>query len=193
MGIEFTEIWDYLQSSSENPIRQRINKIIEICKNNMPDPRWDKLYEFEWDTIVEQFESFFTRQIEEIKKAQINGLYFGITTVSLINDENSFALEIGGTNKCNFEDKEFNWIHDLNWRGNAIISNALYQIYKYANEENGLGNDIEWPFCLAVSVFGVSEMMKRVEAYKLIENRINIVVGFHDGDMLLLNGINQES
>ena len=193
MKVDSIKIWNYIQSESEDSIKDRILKILEMCKTSFPDERWEKLYEFDWNTITEQFKLFFDKEIEDIISKRISGLYFGITTVILTNGDSSFALEAGGTSRCNFNDKEFNWIFNLEWRGTPLICDALYQIYKYANIENGLGNDIEWPFGLAISIFGIDAMMKQYEQSKRLENKINIVVGFHDGDMMLLKGINQET
>jgi hypothetical protein len=66
----------------------------------------------------------------------------------------------------------------------------LYEVYRIANRENGLGNDLEWPMGLSMAILGVNEMIRAIEK-SIPDKAVGVVAGFHDGDMLQLRGIHE--
>jgi hypothetical protein len=190
MEINIDKIWEILNHEDEDYLIE-IKKIIKICEESYPNDYWKELYDVSWNSIVEQLDSCFSPQVDEIINNDIVGLYFGITTVALTNGDSSFALEIGGTKKYDSTDLQYKWIFDLSWKGTYLICDAFYQIYLLANQKDGLGNNIEWPFGLAIVKYGISTLIKRYEKMNIFKNKIGIVVGFHDGDMIKIRGINE--
>jgi len=166
------------------------NKIIDICKYSYKHNDWNDIQNIDYSSVVDDFIRCITPDLKHIKK-NVNGLYFGVTTIGLNNGDDSFVIEFGGTNNYDKNDIDCNWVFKLNWRSNNyLFSNALYEVYKIANRENGLGNDIEWPIGLSISIIGINEVIRIIEK-KLKNKTIGVIAGFHDGDMLKLKGINE--
>jgi hypothetical protein len=192
LNIDSHLVWNSIIEIVNNniPFVEGNNKIINICKNSYKHNDWNDIQNIDYSSIPNDFIKCISSDLKYIKN-NVNGLYFGITTVQLNNGDFSFAIEMGGTNKYDKNDDEFNWIFQLNWRSkNYLFSNKLYEVYKIANREDGLGNDAEWPLGLSISIIGINEMIRKIE--KRIKNKIiGVATGFHDGDMLKIRGINE--
>ncbi len=81
MNIDCEKIWKELQADTSSSVPEGIVNVIKICKESMPDSRWDRLNDLDFDTVVEEFEEGFILQLNDIKSLGIRGLYFGITFV----------------------------------------------------------------------------------------------------------------
>jgi hypothetical protein len=88
------------------------------------------------------------------------------------------------------DDEELSWL----WNGerhypdNAYAHSAsLRSIYEIGyGGDSGLGNDAEWPLCLAFGAFAVRSLL-RGQSRRLVAStapRIGVAVGFNDGDVL---------
>jgi hypothetical protein len=192
MNIDSDLIWDSIIEIVNDNISfiEGNNRIIDICKKSYKHNDWNDIQNIDYSSVVNDFIKCIKPDLKHIEN-NINGLYFGVTNIELNNGEPSFAIEFGGTNNYDKDDKDFIWANKLNWRSNNyLFSNPLYEIYRIANRENGLGNDIEWSMGLSVSVIGINEMIRIIE--KSIKNKIiGVIAGFHDGDILKLRGINE--
>ena len=99
-------------------------------------------------------------------------------------------MYVGATAKYDADDKEFSWL----WKGERHYpedayahSSSLRSIYEIAyGADGGLGNDAEWPLCLAFGAFAVRSLL-RGQSTRLVASsapRIGVVIGFDSGDML---------
>jgi hypothetical protein len=192
MNIDSSLVWKSIIEMVNDDISfiEGNNKIIDICRNSYNHNDWNDIQNIDYSSVVNDFIQCITPDLKHIEN-NINGLYFGVTNVELNNGDFSFAIEYGGTNNYDENDKDCNWSDKLNWySAHYLFSNPLYEVYRIANKEDGLGNDIEWPMGLSISIMGINEMIRIIE--KSIKNKtIGVVAGFHDGDMLKLRGINE--
>ena len=194
MKIDFDLVWNSILEIIKRNITfvEGNNRIIDICKNSYIHEDWNDIQNIDYSKIPSDFIQCVLPDLDYIQN-NINGLYFGITTVQLDNGKLSFAIEIGGTSKYDPNDTEYDWVYELNWySNNYLFSNALSEVYEIANRENGLGNNAEWPLGLSISIVGINEMIRKIEG--TVKNKvIGVVAGFHDGDMLKIKGINESS
>lgn len=192
MKIDSDLVWKNIIEITNNDISfiEGNNIIINICKNSHNHNDWNDIQKIDYTPVVNDFIQCITPELKYIEE-NINGLYFGVTTIVLDNGEPTFVIAFGGTNSYDKNDDNCYWVEKLNWYSNYyLFSNPLYEVYRIANKENGLGNDIEWPMGLSISIIGINEMIRKIE--KSIKNKhIGVIAGFHDGDMLKLRGINE--
>ncbi len=191
MNIDYTAIWKLISDQVKTiSFETNIKRIINLCETSFPSKLWKDVYTFHWNETVGQLSEDFEKEIDTIINRKLNGLYFGITTIELEKSGECFVLELGGTNNYDPNDPEYKWVYSLEWYSNQYLTcDALYEIKQNAIIENGLGNDLEWPLGLAVAVLGISELIKRYED-RFIQ-KIGVVSGFHDGDMMKIKGFNE--
>jgi hypothetical protein len=195
----FNLVADSIIESIKNdiPFVEGNNKIINICKNSYKHNDWNDIQNIDYSSVPNDFFQCILPDLDYIEN-NINGLSFLITTPILDNGEPSFVIECGGTDKYEKNDNkigwdsELKWLRQINWSSSYyLFSNALYEMYKIANRENGLGNEAEYPLGLSISVIGINEMIRMIEKTIIKDKIIGVVAGFHDGDLLKLRGINE--
>ncbi len=170
-----------------------INTIIEFGRKNISSSDWDEIRKVNHQQIMDDFDNSFKMLIEKIKVNEINGLYFGFTTISLDGtiQNGSYLVEIGGTNKCIINDQNYEWAFDCEWYPSEIefYSSEFDILYKIISKENGLRNNAEYGIGLAFTVVLINSLIRKYE--NSIKRKIGVVAGFHDGDMIKLKGFNE--
>ncbi len=107
-------------------------------------------------------------------------------------------MYVGAMSQYAPDDEEFGWL----WKGERHYpkdayahSSSLRSIYEIGYSGGGrLGNNAEWPLCLAFGAFATRSLL-RSQSTQLVAStapRIGVVVGFDGGDMLRIEELKRK-
>ena len=73
-------------------------------------------------------------------------------------------------------------------------SSILARIYRTAYRKNGLGNNAEYPLCLAYGALAVRELLRQLEPDLILQSSksLGIAVGFDSGDFVLVGKLDKQ-
>ena len=199
MGLKHSAIFAKIQElvASDNSVSACMGEIISICSRDVPHADWSRLSALDYDRDVASLASWiggvFQRQPAPFP---IQGLWFGLCNPT--EDGKVWAdVYVGSVAQYAADDEELSWI----WKGERHYpddayahSASLRSIYEigYA-ADGGLGNDAEWPLCLAFGAFAARSLL-RGQSTRLVAStapRIGVAVGFDSGDMLKIGELTE--
>ena len=183
MGIKEMEsviknLWDYLNNYDRSvPFEVHIDKIIKMAKGSDDDPDWNEVEDINWETTVKTFKNQIEDNLPFIRKNKLKALYFGISNFAE-SETNTVhcCIEMGGSRQPNLE--RIDWYSEKD-----IYCESLDKIYRISNREDGLGNDLEYPVCLGITVIGIQQALSILINEKQLKP-VYIEAGFHDGDLV---------
>ena len=85
--------------------------------------------------------------------------------------------------------EEWDWNPGWFPEDGGAASSALHQIYQiaYAEDSDGLGNEAEYPLCLAYGCLAIREVAQKLNKNLLGKAKDRVVfVGFDSGDMMCI-------
>jgi hypothetical protein len=190
MSLDFSTIFAKIQElvASDLSPGASMREIIIICSRDVPHADWARLSAIDYDGDV----AFLAPWIAGVFKREpapfpIQGLWFGLNNPT----ENGKVLAdmyVGSVAGYVPDDEEMSWV----WKSKRHYpedsyahSTSLRRIYEIAYG-GSLGNDAEWPLCLAFAAFAVRSLL-RGQTTNLVASaalKIGVVVGFDSGDML---------
>jgi hypothetical protein len=169
-----------------------MGEIISICSRDVPHGDWSRLaaldYEGDVVSLIPWIPRVFARQPAPFP---IQGLWFGLCN-PCADDKVWADMYVGSMSEYEPEDEELGWL----WTGRRHYpedayaeSASLRSIYEIGyDRDGGLGNNAEWPLCLAFSAFAIRSLLRGqgTPLFASSAPRIGVVVGFDSGDMLKL-------
>ena len=175
-----------------------MGEIISICSHDVPHADWSRLSALNYDGDVASLTSWipgvFGRQPAPFP---IQGLWIGLCNPCA--DSKVWAdMYVGSVAQYAPDDEELNWLWKAGRRHypeDAYAHSAsLRSIYEIAyGRDGGLGNDAEWPLCLAFGAFTVRSLLQG-QSTRLVAStapRIGVAVGFDSGDMMKLGELTE--
>ena len=192
MGLRHSDILAKTQQlvASDSSVHAWMGEIIAICLRDVPHADWSRLLALDYDGDVGSLTSWIGGVFSRMPAPfPIQGLWFGLCNPT--EDGKVWAdMYVGALAQYTAEDEELSWL----WKGKRHYpedayahSVSLRRIYEVAYSGNGgLGNDAEWPLCLAFGAFAVRSLL-RGQSTRLVGSsapRIGVAVGFDGGDML---------
>jgi len=190
MSLNFSAIFAKIQElvASERSPSACMSEIISICSRDVPHADWARLSALDYDGDVASLTSWIAGVFErEPAPFPIQGLWFGLNNPSE-NRKIWADMYVGSVAEYAPDDEELSWI----WKSKRHYpedsyahSSSLRSIYEIAYG-GSLGNDAEWPLCLAFAAFAVRSLL-RGQTTELVAStapRIGVAVGFDSGDML---------
>ena len=199
MGLKHSAIFAKIQElvASDNSVSACMGEIISICSRDVPHADWSRLSALDYDRDVASLASWiggvFQRQPAPFP---IQGLWFGLCNPT--EDGKVWAdVYVGSVAQYAADDEELSWI----WKGERHYpddayahSASLRSIYEISYAaDGGLGNDAEWPLCLAFGAFAARSLL-RGQSTRLVAStapRIGVAVGFDSGDMLKIGELTE--
>ena len=199
MGIKYSEVFAKIRKlvASERSVSDSMDEVVSICARDVPHSDWRRLAALDYEGDVTLLASW----IETVFKKQpapfaIRGLWFGLYNPS--DGVKAWAdMYVDSMAQYDPDDEELSWL----WTGvrqntaNADAHSAcLRNIYEIGyTGASGLGNDAEWPLCLAFAAFAVRALL-RGQSTRLVAStasRIGVAVGFDSGDMLKIGELTE--
>jgi hypothetical protein len=192
----FAKIQDLVKS--DRLVSACMSEIITMCSRDIPHGDWPRFSALDYDGDIASLASWVEGVFEKRPAPfPIQGLWFGLCNLS--EDGEVWAdIYVGSSAQYAADDEEMSWL----WKGKRHYpedayadSTSLRSIYRIGYERTGgLGNDAEWPLCLAFGAFAVRSLL-RGKTTRLVAStapRIGVAVGFDSGDMLKVGELTDE-
>jgi len=194
MSLNYSALFAKIQElvATDRAVSVCMKEIITICSQDVPHSDWSRLSALDYDGDVASLSSWITGVFQrQPAPFPIQGLWIGLCNPS--QDGKVWAdMYVGSVAQYAPDDQELSWL----WKGERHYpedayahSASLRSIYQIGYDDgSGLGNNAEWPLCLAFAAFAVRSLL-RDKTKGLVAStapRIGVAVGFDGGDMLKL-------
>ena len=175
--------------ASNRSIRESMDRIIAKCSAGHPHKDWAKLGSIRYENL-----SALQRWIEtpfrlEPSMKKLAGLWFGLFN-PICNDEAVAELYICGSKRFKPNPNDNSWAVGPDWwpENRYAKSSVLARIYKIAYRSRGLGNDAEYPLCLAYGSLSVRELLRSIDPSLILGKSpsLGVAVGFDSGDFVIV-------
>jgi hypothetical protein len=175
-----------------------MKEIVAICEKNLPHKDWQRFARIDFDSDVTRLHKWIPRVYKREPPPFLTlGLYFGLCNPGTLNEYGepgrvSADMYIGMLGQYQRSDPKFKWLWgDLRHYPDSgyARSTALRSIYRiaYADEDDGLGNEAEFPLCLAFGALAVRSILRN----ERVEHPVGVVVGFEEGDCLRIGELTE--
>lgn len=183
-------------SRTRSTTGRRMQAIIDWCASCEPHPDWSLFRSIPFDDDVAALLPWFTRTVKNERPIRpLRAIWVGITHPILKDDPDhpvrSADMYFTGCPEFDGDDGECAWAEKPHYvpAGSFAESRAMERMYRtaYAASES-LGNDAEYPLCLAYAVFAVLELLPRSDLAVVMRGveKTGVAVGFDGGDALVL-------
>jgi hypothetical protein len=194
MAIDLATMYGWIvrELAEDRGIRESMERLIAQCASQNPHPQWQRLEALPFED-TSAFRDWIERPFRfDPPPEPLAGLWFGLFNPvyegTVVAD-----LYVCGSNRFepNLEDND--WAVGPDWWPEHRYANSsvLASVYKIAYERGGLGNDAEYPLCLAYAGLVVRDLLKSEVARVILESagRVGVAVGFDSGDFVLLGRV----
>jgi hypothetical protein len=172
---------------SKRSLRDSMDRIISKGAKENHHKDWDKLQRLAYedlDDLRDWIEKPFRLDSSSVKLA---GLWFGL--FNPIYKRNPVAdIYVCGSTQFDSTPDDNSWAVDPDWcpEHRYAKSAILAKIYKIAYGKGGLGNDAEYPLCLAYGCLAVRDLIQIMDPklFLGLSSTLGIAVGFDSGDFI---------
>jgi hypothetical protein len=201
MGLNHSAVWSKIQElvGTSQPTGKCMSEVIGVCVNGVPHADWSRLAAIDYDTDVVSLQSWIPDIIKKTPAPfAIQGLWIGLNNPC--ESKKVWAdMYVEALSLYDSKDEELEWL----WKGGSkhypddayAHSASLKNIYQIAyGSKEGLGNNAEWPLCLAFAAFAVRSLLN-AQTPKLVGSnakKIGVAVGFDSGDMLKIGELTED-
>jgi hypothetical protein len=182
---------------SECSVAAGLAQVIEHCAREHQHPAWARLRALEWESELSHLERWLTHVLRtDPPPPAITGWWFGLFN-PVRDGADSADLYVAGNP---YDAKNGDWACGPRWfpEGRYAHSKVLADLYALAYAGTGpdswLGNDAEYPLCLAYAALSVRTLAQRLDRSLLLggaEERV-LVVGFDSGDSMVIGRLRAE-
>ncbi|MFY0562692.1 hypothetical protein ACN28E_02515 [Archangium lansingense] len=172
-------------------VAEGMAQVIEHCARERPHPDWARLRAQEWEAESSQLKHWLTHVLRtEPPPATITGWWFGLFN-PVRDGEPSTDLYVAG-NPYDAEDGDWpcgpRWFPEGRYAHSKVLADIHALAYAGTNPESGLGNDAEYPLCLAYAALSVRTLAQRLDSKLLLGEAKErfLVVGFDSGDSMVI-------
>jgi hypothetical protein len=193
MGLDHAAVFAKIQKCvvSQQSVSTCMEEVIAICERGLPHADWSRLSAIEFDSDVATLNSWIGSVFEKNPAPfPIQGIWVGLCNPRDTMKITRADMYIASMAEYDADDEELGWLWCKNrhYPEDAFShSTSLKSIYEIAyGEDGGLGNDAEWPLCLAFGSLAVRTLLRGQSTQLVASNakKIGVVVGFDSGDML---------
>ena len=178
-----------------HPVAESLECVIAECENAEPHSDWNDLRNVE----IEDSKIFGKRVKSWFRnkklKTQINGLWFGIYNPA--NGRWPIAdFRITGCSDFAPNKNDNSWAAETRtWSPeDRAYSPVLENYYKIAYRDGGLGNNAEYPLCLAYTAFAIRDLFMTSKPSIFLRNSrsVGVAVGFDSGDFIVIGTLTED-
>lgn len=175
---------------SDLPVAEGLLRIIHFCEGARPHPDWFALRALDVEGDLRLLQRWLETVMQTMPPpAPITGLWFGLFNPVAQGRVTADVHLIGATYDATDPDWLFRqrWGEDTPDSGSAVLD-AIYQIAYGC--EGGLGNDAEYPLCLAYAALVVRHLARIMGPMLLGDAAQRVLnVGFDSGDFLCIGAV----
>ncbi|TSC25924.1 hypothetical protein [Corallococcus sp. Z5C101001] len=187
-GELFAEIERVVKS--ELPVEEGLLRIIQYCATAHPHPNWAALRTLNAAGDLRQLQQWLETIMRTMPPpAPITGLWFGLFNPTM-EDRVTADLHLIG---APYDAMDSQWLFRQRWGkgtpyASSTVLDSIYQV-AYGNED-GLGNDAEYPLALAYAALAVRHLAQLIGPTILGDAAQRVLhVGFDSGDFLCIGAI----
>jgi hypothetical protein len=181
--------------ASRRSLRESMDRVIAKCSKGHPHHDWEKLralpYE-DLDDLREWIEKPF--RLEPSKK-KLKGLWFGLFNPVYERDPVA-DIYVCGSTRFDPSPVDNSWAVGPDWwpENRYARSSVLARVYKIAYRKDGLGNNADYPLCLAYGGLSVRELLRACEPSMILgsSGSLGVAVGFDSGDFVLVGEMTRQ-
>ena len=170
-------------------VQDAMNEIISICQSMRPHQDWRRLAALPFAREVEQKSGFMTHTLRGTPPTKdLKGAFFGIYYFESDIGEMIADFSFVGCYEFDQGATDDDWSGDLAYDppSNYFNSQVMADICRIAyGDEGGLGNDADYPLCLAHGMFLARGAVRCARQAGLLKE-VAVIAGFHDGDFINL-------
>lgn len=174
---------------SDLSVAEGFQHIIQFCEAARPHPDWSKLRALSVEDDLRNLHEWLEPLARTIP-ASATGLWFGLFN-PVVQDRDTADLHLIG---APYDANDPEWLFRQRWWGDDTPdagSTVLDAIYKVGYEhEDGLGNDAEYPLCLAYAALAIRHLARTMGPALLGDAAQRVLmVGFDSGDFLCIGAV----
>lgn len=184
------------QVHSDVSIQTGIENIISFCSSENSHDDWNKLGSFDYQE-TEELDIGIRELFKNDPPADTTaGLWFGIFNPVDENDQTVADFYVSGSDRFDPDPEDNSWAVGPDWWPENRYANSriLSAIYRIAYSEGGLGNDAEYPLCLAYTCLVVRDLLNHNSDLicRCSKQHMGVAAGFDSGDFLLLGKLTRQ-
>ncbi len=170
-------------------LRESMDKVIAKCSKEHPHDDWEELRALPYDDMRKLKKWIDVPFTEEPSPVKLRGLWFGI--FNPIRSRKPVAdIYVSGTTRFDPNPLDNSWAVRPKWwpENRYAHSVVMARIFRIAYRENGLGNDAEYPLCLACGALAVRDLLRSGDHHLFLgtAKSLGVAVGFDSGDFVLI-------
>ncbi len=197
MSIDLAEAhgWAAAEVASGRPIDESMRRLIDKCSAAVAHPDWAELRQLPFEDLAPLLAWIERPFRREPPGGDLQGLWFGLFN-PVYNRAPVADIYVCGSTRFLADPHDNDWAVGPDWwpEDRYAASEMLAAIYRVAYREGGLGNDAEYPLCLAYGALAVRDLLHGIGASVVYEavGSVGVAVGFDSGDFLLLGRVTGE-
>ena len=191
MALDFIKIheWITAELTEFRSIGESMRNVIDQCSSDAPHRDWQRLRDLPFDDL-DTLQEWIERALRfDPPSISLRGLWFGIFNPNYDGTATADCY-ISGSDFFDPNPDSNEWACRPKWWPKSRYANSevMAAIYNIAYEDDGLGNDAEYPMCLAYGAFVVRALLNILDPQLILKtvSGVGVAVGFDSGDFLLL-------
>ena len=170
-----------------------MNAVLSACENERPHSDWAELRRLAFGDL-KPLRSWIEKPFRlDPPPPDLAGLWFGLFNPEYERRKPTADLYVSGSNRFTDDPCDNGWAVGPQWRpdGRYARSSILNEIYRIAYRPSGLGNDAEYPLCLAYGAAAVRDLLRDPGVRSLLQQdrSVGVAVGFDGGDFIALGRV----
>jgi hypothetical protein len=179
---------------SKRSLRESMDRIIARCARGVPHEDWEKLRILPYDDLDDLREWIEKPFRYEPSSKKLAGLWFGL--FNPVYEQMAVAdIYVCGSTRFDANPADNSWAGGPDWwpEDRYAHSPVLARIYKIAYRKSGLGNNAEYPLCLAYGGLAVGDLLRACDPAEFLGRSpsLGIAVGFDSGDFVLVGSLSK--
>jgi hypothetical protein len=171
-------------------IGESLARVIDYCATIRPHPDWALLRRLPFSDLYPVLEWLRRPFVEEPPTQLLRGLWFGLFNPISDSGETLADIYVSGSTRFDPDPRSNEWAVQPEWwpESRYAESEVLADVYRIAYRPDGLGNDAEYPLCLAYGALAVREALRSLPTALILGAvpSLGVAVGFDSGDFVLL-------
>lgn len=200
MGIDLAQMHDWIvaEFARRRPVADSMAALIEQCEEAKPHSDWAKMRVLPFADLMRLIKWVQEPFRHEPPTVPLRGLWFGLFNPCPDGRTPVADIYVCGSERFEPNHEDNSWAIAPDWWPEAryASSTVLADIYRIAYRQGSpvaeqkecLGNDAEYPLCLAYGAFAVREVLAGVDTSLILgeSSSLGVAVGFDSGDFILL-------
>ena len=175
--------------ASKRTLRSSMDRVIARCAGKTPHLDWKELAALPYEDLS-KLRKWIQRPFRlEPSRMPLKGLWFGLFN-PIYRGKAVAELYVCGSKRFHRKPIDNSWAVGPDWWPEERYSHSmlLAKLYAIAYRDGGLGNDAEYPLCLAYGSLAVRDLVRSIDpaVFLGVSKSLGIAVGFDSGDFVLI-------